>query len=136
MASIADERVAIEKRLSDNWTTTDIAFDNVPYSPTSANYIALFILPASATQNEIQGTNSQIRYVGVITIQIFTATDIGSATALGYADTLSALFRNAQFNYGTSGTITTRQPQIQRVGVVSGRFQINLSVPYYRDATT
>lgn len=136
MGSFADERAAIEKRLKDNWTTTPIAFDNVGFRPTDSAYVAIFIQNAAATQIEMTGTTPNHRYTGLISIQIFTDVNTGSQTAREYADTISAIFRNKRFSSGDSGTIICRSPNVQRVGVVDGRFQLNLTVPYYRDATS
>lgn len=136
MGSFADERAAIEKRMKDNWTTTPIVFDNVGFRPTDSAYVAIFIQNASAQQIEIKGTTPLHRYSGIIAIQIFTDANSGSNTARTYADTIAAIFRNQSFSYGNSGTIFCRSPNVQRVGVVEGRFQLNLSVPFYRDATT
>lgn len=136
MGSFADERAAIEKRLKDNWTTTPIAFDNVGFRPEDSAYVAIFIQNAAATQIELTGVTPRHRYTGLISIQIFTDVNTGSQTAREYADTIAAIFRNKRFSSGDSGTIICRSPNVQRVGVVDGRFQLNLTVPYYRDATS
>lgn len=136
MGSFADERAAIEKRLKDNWTTTPIVFDNVGFRPTDSEYIAIFIQNAAATQIELTGSTPRHRYTGLISIQIFVNANSGSQTARSYADTIAAIFRNQTFSSGSSGTIICRTPNVQRVGVVEGRFQLNLTVPYYRDATS
>lgn len=135
MSSFADERAAIEKRLKDNWSTTPIAFDNVGFRPTDSEYVAIFIQNATATQIELTGATPNHRYTGLISIQIFVDANTGSQTARSYADTIAAIFRNQTFSSGSSGTIICRTPNVQRVGVVEGRFQLNLTVPYYRDAT-
>jgi len=136
MGSFADERAAIEKRLKDNWTTTPVVFDNVGFRPTDSAYVAIFIQNASATQIELTGATPRHRYTGLISIQIFTDANSGSNTARTYADTIAAIFRNQTFSSGNSGTIVCRSPNVQRVGVVEGRYQLNLTVPFLRDATT
>lgn len=136
MGSFADERAAIEKRMKDNWTTTPVVFDNVGFRPTDSAYVAIFIQNASATQIELTGATPRHRYTGLISIQIFTDANSGSNTARTYADSIAAIFRNQTFSSGSSGTIVCRSPNVQRVGVVEGRYQLNLTVPYFRDATT
>lgn len=133
--SFAGERQAIEKRLSDNWTTTPIQFDNVAFSaPADNTYVSLTIINGDADQIEL-GETPVHRHIGVITIQVFVPVENGTNTARSYADSLAAIFRNVQFSAGSSGTILCRSPNIVRVGVSNGLYQLNVAVPYQRDVT-
>lgn len=136
MGGFASERAAIEKRMSDNWTTTPIVFDNVSHRPTDSNYVVLTIQNAAAEQIEIKNTSPRHRYTGLISIEISTPQNTGSQTARTYADTIAAIFKNQSFSYSDSGTIFCRTPNAQRSGVVEGRYQLNITVPYYRDTAT
>lgn len=136
MGGYASERAAIEKRVKDNWSTTPIVFDNVGFRPADSNYVSVAILNASANQLEINGASPKHRYTGIISIQIFTDANSGTQTARTYADTIAAIFRNQSFSHSDSGTITCRTPNAIRAGVVDGRYQLNLTVPYYRDTAT
>ena len=133
--SFADERQAIEARLTANWTTTPIQYDNVAFSaPADNKYISLVITNGSATQQEL-GATPMHRHIGVVTIQVFVPVEAGTNEARGYADTLAGVFRNAQFSAGSSGSILCRSPSITRVGVNNGLYQLNVAVPYQRDVT-
>ena len=131
--SFASERAAIEARLSTNWTTTTVQYENVPFTkPNNNTYVALFIINGDATQIDLV-PNPIHRFLGTITMQLFVPEGSGTNLVRGYADTLAGIFRNVQFNSGSSGTILCRTPTIQRVGVNSGIYQTNVSVPYQRD---
>jgi|TARA_Y100000114_G_C11565104_1_gene233645 hypothetical protein len=136
--TFADERKAIESRLSTNWTTTTIQFENVPFKkPDNNTYIAMFILNGSAEQIDMSGsaTTDKHRHIGNIIIQIFVPADTGTNTARSYADSLATIFRAVQFSAGSSGTILCRTPTITRVGVSEGILQTNLDIPFQRDVT-
>lgn len=128
-------RIAIEKRLKDNWTTTPIRYwsSGVPFEIPTTAYIALQIEEFDATQITL-GNNAQThRYFGIITIQVLVPERQGAKAASGYCDTLDDLFRRAQFSQGNSGVITCRTPQVRVVGVDQGWYQLNLSIDYHRD---
>lgn len=126
--SLATARRDIEKRLSDNWATTPIAFDNVYYEPVKGTpWIQLSIQEGDAFRVNI-GTPGVHRQTGIILIQIFTDTKSGTHIIRQYADTLSELFRDVQFN-----GITCREVDPVAVGFVEGWYQYNLNIPYYYD---
>lgn len=132
--SFADERIAIEKRLADRWSTTPIAFSNVPFTaPEDGSYVSLDILTGEGTQQDIN-TNPRHRYVGVIQVRVVVPAHAGSATARGYADTIGGYFRGATFSHGSSGSITCRTPSITPLGQENGQYTLALRIPYYRDA--
>lgn len=131
--SFADERSAIENRLSTNWTSTPVQYDNVPFTkPDDNTYVRLNILTGDSTQIDMAPTPTH-RSVGVIVMQVFVPVNSGTNTARSHADSLAAIFRNVSFSVGDSGSILCRSPSITRVGEVDGLFQLNVSVPYQRD---
>jgi len=131
--SFADERQAIEGRVSTNWTTSPVQYENVPFTaPTDNIYVSLVILPAAASQIDMADSPTH-RHTGVIVMQVFVPVETGTNVARTHADGLAAIFRNAQFAAGSSGTILCRSPEINRVGVQNGLYQLNVSVPYQRD---
>ena len=89
----------------------------------------LRILNADADQISL-GSDPYYRNVGVISIAVMTPEGIGSATAKGYCDALSAIFRSAQF----SG-ILCRTPRIEEVGNMDGYYQIQVITEFQRDET-
>jgi len=131
--SFADERQAVEARLSDNWTTTPIAYENVPFSePSNGRYVAVHVLTGQGTQEDIC-PSPRHRYQGLIQIRITVPANEGTELAKSYADTISALFRSVSFSAGSSGTILCRTPSILSLGVQDGQFTLVISVPYQRD---
>jgi hypothetical protein len=132
MSGFADERIAIEKRFHDTWTTTPIVWGNVPFAEQTGPYVALFILDGEGHQVSL-GTPALRRWAGVIIVQIFVEQDTGTKLARQYADTIGAIFDRAQFSYGSSGTIRCRIPSITPVGIENGWFQINVEIPFIRD---
>ena len=121
------ERIDIESRLSANWTTTDIAWDNVAYIPTPGTaWIRCTILPGSA-EGLAFGKDTEVEYLGLIDIGIFTPKDTGSNTARQYADTLAALFHMEDF-----GTVECDEASIQNLGINEDWYHIALTVPFQR----
>jgi len=137
MAHWDDARIAIEKRLQDNWTATTIRFwsSSVPFAIPATAYIALQIEEFDAKQITLGDSPQTHRYYGVITIQVLVPERSGPKAAAGYCDTLDDLFRRAQFSQNNSGMITCRTPQARVVGVNQGWYQVNLSIDYQRDKT-
>lgn len=130
--SFEDTRKAIEGRLGDNWSTTPIKFENVPFKETKDPYVALFILDGEGQQISL-GTPAVRRWPSVIKIQIFVPQDTGTKLARTYADSLGTIFDRAQFSSGNSGTITCRIPSITHVGITNGWDQVNVTIPLKRD---
>jgi len=135
MAHWDHARIAVEKRLNDNWMTTPIRFwsSNAPFNVPATAYIALMVEEFDGRQITLGGTPQLHRYAGQITIQVLVPERTGASVALGYCDTLDDLFRRAQFSYSNSGLITCRTPQRRDVGVTQGWYQVNLVIPYQRD---
>lgn len=128
MGAFQDIRAAIEARLSSNWTTTPIAWDNVEYDPTPAtSFIRLIVDEVDSTQVSMATTPCH-RIVGLIHIMIMVPINTGTNVARGYADTLAGIFRNADF----SG-VKCQSPRIRRVGDVGEYYQYSLLTPFYTD---
>lgn len=125
--SYAVERSDIESRLNTGWSTTPIAWDNVPYVSTpGTSWIRCTILPGSVEALEF-GRDTLKEHSGIIDIGIFTPQNTGSATARGYADTLSALFDMVAF-----GTIDCEEASVQNLGIADGWYHLSVTIPYTR----
>ena len=124
--SFANERQAIESRLTDTWTATSISYDNVPFDqPNDAAWIRLNIINGTSNYRAI---NSKKRHVGVIIIQCFAPINTGTSLLRGYADDLIAIFEDQIFNgiVCRVGSIATATPS-------DTMYQINVTIPYWRD---
>lgn len=124
------EHAAIEARLSANWTTTDINYDNVDYKPTPETpWIKLEIATGEQIPVSLGGPGATLyRNGGVISITVYVPLNSGARTAKSYCDTLAAIFRGQQFS-----SITCRGASITRIGEDNGWFLYNASIPYFRD---
>jgi hypothetical protein len=132
-SGFADERRAIEARFSSMYTTTTVKYENVSFSKPSASWVSLYILNTEARRITL-GDSTQIhRFPGMIVVNIFTPEDEGTQEAREIADTVSDIFRDAQFSAGSSGLITCRTPSLDPVGTREGWYQVNVSTLFQRD---
>lgn len=128
MGAFQDIRKDIEQRLSANWTSTDIAWDNVDYTPTPETaFIRLLVEEVDSRQVTSQSTPCH-RIIGLIHVMIMVSVGTGTDTARGYADGIATIFRNANFS-----DIQCRSPRIERVGDIGEWFQYSVLVPFYAD---
>lgn len=128
MGTFQDIRAAIETRFNTNWTTTDISWDNVKYTPDpEESFVRLIIDEVDAYQSAM-GSIPCHRFTGIIHIMIMVPVGTGTNTARGYADAASDIFRNANF----SG-IQCRTPKIVRVGDVGEYYQISCLINFWKD---
>lgn len=118
----------IESRFTTNWgVTTPIRYGNDPRpAPTTGEWVSLHVIPIDATRSTLGIRNH--RYNGIININIFVAKGTGTNRCRALADTASAIFRDIEFN-----NIVCRSPNITVVGDNDGFYQINVSVPYWKD---
>lgn len=126
--SYSQERADIEARLNTNWTTTPIAWDNVPYIPTPGTaWIRCTILPGNAEGLSF-GRDTSIEYAGIIDIGIFVPKDSGSNIARTYADAIAAIFNMQAF-----GTVDCDEARVQNLGIDEDWYMISVSTPFSRE---
>ena len=124
--SFVNERTSIENRLETLWNTTAIHWDNVSFTePASKTWIKCNILNASSTYRAI---DSKKKHIGLIILQIFVPINSGTAVVRGYADSLAAIFENQNFDDVVCGIAS-----IEKVGINTVSYQINVKIPYRRD---
>jgi hypothetical protein len=134
MGSFQDLRQYIESRLTDNWSATDVAIDNIDYTP-SADTAFIHIIIDEGIGRQItynSGENATHRYEGFIMVYVNVPLKSGTNTARGYADSIATIFRNAQFS---TMDILCKTPKIIRIGEVEGMFQYNVLTPFQVDIT-
>lgn len=132
-SGFADERTAIATRLASNWSTTTIQYEGQPFVQPTTPWISLSILSGAGRQASLGSSQPLHRFVGVIQIDVFVPENTGTNTARQYADTLSTIFRRAQFSYGSSGVITCETPSVQPGPPEAGWNRLIVSTPYRRD---
>ena len=124
--SFASERSSIEARLNSNWSTTTIDWENVDFNtPNNASWVRLSILNGDS---DYRAMDSKKVHIGIISVQVFTPINTGTATAGGYADTLAAIFDDRSFDDVRCGVAS-----IASVGNSDIWYQINITIPYRRD---
>jgi len=134
MGTQQDFRKYVERRLRDNWTTTDIAYDNVDYTPSpNTAFVNLIIEENTSRQITYNAKeNATHRLEGFIMVLVNVPLKGGTNIARGYADSISTIFRNAQFS---TMDILCKSTKVIRVGEVEGMFQYNVLTPFQVDVT-
>jgi len=126
--SFSTARRDIEQRLTDNWATTVIAYDNVDFDPPPNQYwVRLRIFEDTANRINI-GTPGVHRIAGSIIVELFGPLNQGTQTIRSYADTISEIFRDQQFN-----GITCREAIPTNVGETGGWYKYDVSIPFFYD---
>jgi len=125
-----DIRLAVESRLA-SWPDAPVAFDNVPTQPSvqaaidaKEPWVRLTLAPGD-TMTVAIGDGPKARHTGLIMLQVFTDERIGSATAIGLADSLAQ-----HIQYWQSGHLETQAASLSRVGSQNGWYQVNVTAPY------
>lgn len=124
--SFSSVRATIETHISDNWTATPVAYDNVDLDTSGlSEYISINLVEGDNVQATL-GDIGTYQAVGVLVIMIFTDKGIGSSRARQLADQLSSLFRGSKID-----GMTFKVPSAKRIIYGSDYFQYNLSIPFY-----
>jgi hypothetical protein len=135
MGSFQQVRQYIEDRLSSNWSATDVAFDNIDYTPNASTaFINLIIEDSDSRQITYNANeNATHRYEGWVMVFVNVPLKTGTNTARGYADSIADIFRNAQFS---PLDIVCTSTQIVRIGEIDGMYQYNVITPFWVDITS
>ena len=129
MGFFEDIRKAIEVQLKSNWTTTDIAWDNVIYTPTARTaYIKLKISYQDVDQVS-GGQKPLFRAYGQVTIEVYVPIGTGTNTIRGYADSLTTIFENIDLT-----NVQFLATYINRIGDIGEHYQLNVITPFYADS--
>lgn len=132
--SYTSEFSAIMTRFKSEWEgRLPVKWPNVYFEPAESGpdgWIYISVLNGESLQVSMGGSTNYFRHSGVIMAQIFGDAGSGVNTLYGHADAFSNIFRNKIF----SG-VHTGSPSVQNVGMdeATGKYQINVSVPFYRD---
>ena len=121
---------AILRRLSDNWTSTEIAWKNRDFKQEDAAFIRPRIIESGRGQRSLGSSGARtFRTFGVFIVQVFSPTGEGQEDILDLVDKLVTLFEGVQL----TGALTFRGADSRDLGV-DGKFtQYNVSFPFYYD---
>lgn len=123
------ENIAIEQKFNTGWASrTPIDWDNVQYNPVTGTAWTRFRILNGPGQQASLGAVPLHRNTGIIDIAIFVPLNTATDVARGHADFAAAIFRG-----WSSGGITCRSPYVTRGGESNGWYQINVTVPFFRD---
>ena len=96
MADWSSINNAFTNRLSTNWSTTDVAWDNVPYESTEGQeWVRAVLLPVT-TENAAMGTAK--KHYGIFWLQVFTPLNSGTGRGYELAEMLDGIFGNSNFD--------------------------------------
>jgi len=103
-----------------------VHYDNLHETPTGL-YIVASVIHGDARQVSI-GQRARYRTDGVISLTIVGKVNIGDAETMEVASAIAMIFRGV-----SEGGLSYRVPRITKLGRVSGRWQINVTCPWYAD---
>ena len=128
--SFESEVRSIETWFSTRYSETGVQYANVRFDPAElSEWARLTISPGGANIASMGSDPNLYRHTGVVSVQIFVTPNSGATRALQVADTIADIFRSAKID-----NIQMHAPDVERVGVVDGWYQINVECNYYRDS--
>ena len=146
--SFRDANRCLEKVLDDGWLSTPKKWQNVPFDPPKDSngnaepYVAFAVFENEGINITLGSDNPWYRWTGLAIISVFVPENTGPDLARQYADTIKALFLMKSLSLtpgavGTTGIVRTRVPRITQANDTDhGFYQVNVSVPYNREAHT
>ena len=100
MASIYNDiRAALETKLAATSNLPAIAYQNVPFSPTTGTPFLKTQFVPTLRRPAVMGLNPQQRYQGVFSVTVFTPEGNGPGSAEGYVGTIINAFEAATSIY-------------------------------------
>jgi len=116
------------EKLIEGWGEIPVSYDNVAFDKVpEASWCRTYVVDGDSFSTAIG--DRCIRMTGLVIVQIFTPTLLGSTQAREIADSLTNLFINKR-----DGDIQYYVPYVTRVGYIDKIYQLNLSVPFQMDS--
>ena len=127
MPNLPEVKVSFDSRLQDNWSTTEIAFDNDDsYEKGSTPWVRAVLIPSLTTNADLQGLE---RHYGIYRVSVFVPLNSGTYYAYEYANQIRELFSNT-----TIDGIVCYASEIRRVGDDgNGWFMLNVLINFWAD---
>ena len=127
MASLTQIKISFDTMLQDNWTTTEIAWDNDDtFAKGSEPWIRAVLIPSLTANADLQGLE---RHYGIYTVSVFVPLNSGTGNAYSYANTIRELFSNTTFD-----SIVCYAAEIRRIGDDgNGWFMMNVLINFWSD---
>ena len=125
MANWDEINNAFSTKLSAEWVTTDIAWDNVPYEPTDdSEWVRATLIPVTTENASLADS---VKHFGIYSIQIFVPLQAGSGRAYELATSLEAMFANTQFSEVVCYTAETTRTGDDG----TGWYQLNVNINFW-----
>jgi len=128
-----EARNAIQGYFDANWSATPtgtIAYDNLPFTPPSAEpWLRLAVRHAAGQQAGFGGGTRRYRRSGVTLLQIFVPEGEGPSEAVQLGDSAVGLFEGTVL----SGNLRFGPVALREIGVEDGWFQINVAADFSFD---
>jgi hypothetical protein len=137
--SFEAERARIETHFRDKWALTTfsavpVLWENAGMKQPLTDYVLHRIVSGDGRQMEIVGPNVALhRYVGIVQVDILVVPDSGMANARKMGDAVCDLYRRQQLIDSAGGISTFRTPSVRSMGVISERYRLVVTCPFYRD---
>lgn len=129
--TLEDVRLAIITRVA-GWTDAPLAFDNLPTPPAvttaqqnSTPWVRVTINDGAGI---LRNLNDDVARTGLVSLQVFSAEDVGDRPARVIASSLCA-----HLEHYRAGGLRLRQANPSRTGKADGYYQINVSIPFVAD---
>ena len=108
-----EKRSALMGVLSDNWSTTRIAWPNYSFTPVPTEYwVRPTIVDGDAFEGEKGEGSGLDLQPSILFIDVFCPIGSGTKIGLGYAKTIANLFRRTTLA-GTNGDLVCRAPAVR-----------------------
>ena len=145
MADYAGAVAAIKQRLSDNWTTTQIAFQNEtpgePWPPVDVNgspvaWVYLEVIAATSGLRGVGLPGSQTwLYEGNIFVHVFVPVGTGTVLANQYAVSIGEIFRAKSFyrDESAGAEVRTWSPRMDGGASAAANgnyFRVSCTIPF------
>ena len=137
----AEEQTVIRKLFLDGWdsTTTPVMFSgepgltkgatNIPDEKGLKEWVRITLNTNGASQRDMAGPESRVRYLGMLTINVFVKSATGAPMrARVLFDMIEQKFSRRQV-----GAITFQTASPGLTTQAEGFFQMTLQMPFYRD---
>ncbi len=112
-------RQTIEQYFAQNWTTTPIQFENVPFTvPTNSAWVRLLISVGTAYV-ETLGQSGYNRYTGFVRVIVFVPKNTGTNTMWEYVDAARELFERKNIGGIQLSASKTHAPECPYEGYIS-----------------
>jgi len=119
-------REAIENEFYDNWSTTPIAFQDIPYKVTASEWIAVNVLFSSSEAPGI-ATNGPITDYGSALIEVFVPINVGSSRGLVLGGLVREVLHEKRL---ASNKLHMLQGTVRRIGVAGDFVKYIVNVPF------